>query len=119
IRAAADEEGLDRRSAGERALLEQLVEERGHRLAQPPPRGLVVRLEVDPLDPVLDALLDVERRAPDRHVLPVLALAAAAGGSGAPDDEPVVRDLADDVHTLTPKRRGRLVVDRGGEADGA
>src|SRR5439155_16503432 len=82
--------------------------------------GLVIGLEVDPFDPVLDALLDVERRAPDRHVLPVLALlAAAAGGSGAPDDEPVVRDLADDVHALTPQRRGRLVVDRGGEADGA
>src|SRR4051812_11918858 len=97
VRAAADEERLLGGLSCEGALLERLYEECRHSSAEGPPRRLVVRLEVGPLDAALDALLEIHGRAPDRNVLPVFGLLAAADGAGAPHDDSVVRHLADCV----------------------
>src|SRR5213592_954079 len=119
VGAAADEERFLRGLSCEGALLERLHEERRHGSPEGPPRRLVVRLEVDPLDAALDALLEVEGRAPDGDVLPVLGLLAAADGAAAPHDDSVVRYLADGVDATAAQGRGGFVADRGREADGA
>ena len=73
---ALDEVRLARRRALERALPEQVVHERADVEPDLRPQRLVVRLEDDPLRAAEQRLLEEQRRAPDRQVLP---LATRAG----------------------------------------
>src|SRR4051812_43083188 len=68
---ALDEIGLVRGLALERALPEHAVEERADVEADLRPERLVVRFERYPLQAAEQALLDVERGAPHRQVLPL------------------------------------------------
>src|SRR5215216_6285528 len=68
---ALDEVRLACARALERALPEQGLHEGADVEPDLRPERLVVRLEHDPLRPAVQALLDVEREPPDRHVLPL------------------------------------------------
>ena len=86
---AADEVRVRRRVTVEGPRPEQVVQERPDGLPDLLPQRLVVRLEHRPLQAALDALLEEERRAPHRHVLP-LARRGIAGRerARAPHDRP-------------------------------
>src|SRR5215218_10932026 len=68
---AFDEVRVPGRTALERALAEQVLHERAEIQAQLRPERLVVRLEDRPLASAVEALLDVQRKPPHRHVLPL------------------------------------------------
>src|SRR5262249_54459475 len=67
---ALDEVGVFRRGALERPLTEQAVHERPEVQPDLRPQPLVVRLEDDPFRAFVEALLDVQRRSPNRYVFP-------------------------------------------------
>ena len=70
-RVALHEVGLARRRALERALAEQVVHERADVEPDLRPQRLVVGLEHHPLRAAVEALLDEQREAPHRQVLPL------------------------------------------------
>ena len=71
VAVALDEIGLARRLALEGALPEQVVHEGADVQPDLRPQRLVVRLEHHPLRAAVEALLEEERQAPHRHVLPL------------------------------------------------
>src|SRR5262249_52092567 len=75
----------------ERAAAEEVMHERADVEADLGPERLVVGLEHHPLERLAEALLDEQRCAPDRHVLP---LARPPGGSveGPPPPDHVAVD---------------------------
>src|SRR5437763_7350398 len=68
---ALDEVRLLRGLALEGALTEEALHEGAEVQPDLRPERLVVRLEHDPLGTAVHALLEEQRRAPDRHVLPL------------------------------------------------
>src|SRR4051812_27666830 len=68
-----DEVGLVARAPGERAVAELDAHEAADRGPQGRPQRLVVGLEDGPLNAVVDARAQEDRRAPDRHVAPFAA----------------------------------------------
>ena len=84
---ALDEVGLARRGALEGALAEQVLHERADVEPDLRPQRLVVRLEDDPLRAAVQALLEEQREAAHRDVLPLAGeLVGAVEGARAPDD---------------------------------
>ena len=81
---ALDEVRLARRGALERALPEQVVHERADVEADLRPQRLVVGLEHHPLRAPVEALLDEQRGAADRDVLPLVASRSAPCSVRAP-----------------------------------
>src|SRR5205814_4246546 len=67
---AGHEERLVRRRSGQRARAPDRAEEVRHRLAYQRPQRFAVRLEDDPLGPLVDGLFEEEEQPPHVDVLP-------------------------------------------------
>src|SRR6266540_2229507 len=95
---ALDEVRLPRRGALEGPLTEEVVHERPHVEPDLRPQRLVVRLEDDPLGTAVEALLEEEREATNRDVLPLGCLrVGAVERASAPGDVAVDRERAQTV----------------------
>src|SRR5215212_1907391 len=105
---ALDEVRLARARALEGALPEQRLHEGADVEPDLGPQRLVVRLEHDPLRPAVQALLDVEREPPDRHVFPLRReLVGADQRAGAPDDG---AEDGEGAQAVQPERVERAVL---------
>src|SRR3954471_4490139 len=105
LRVALDEVRLLGSTALEHALPPQGVHERTHVEPDGGPQRLVVGLEDHPLGAPVEALLDEQRRAAHRHVLPLAGQAVVTlAGPGAPDDgaEPGEGAQAVDAQGIEP-----------------
>src|SRR5260370_11745849 len=90
---------VSRRDPLEGVLPEQVLHEGAYVQANLRPQGLVIVLKHHPLQPTIQTLLDVEGRAPNRHVFPLGAqFIVALHAAGAPQHNSINVEVANAIY---------------------